>query len=78
MRVRRCDGLHVRLSVQFLPVYVPSEEEIHDPKLFGNNVRDVMAKWVMILFIFTELCITMAFQQNINNSKMQFRQSYKS
>ena len=31
-------------SFQFLPVYNPSKEEVEDPKLFANNVRDVMAR----------------------------------
>ena len=30
--------------LQFLPVYSPSEEEIKDPKLFANNVRQKMAE----------------------------------
>ena len=33
-----------KLQVTFLPVYVPSEEEIEDPKLFARNVRAVIAK----------------------------------
>jgi len=33
-----------RASVEFLPVYTPSPEEIQDPKLYGANVREVMAK----------------------------------
>ncbi|ELU17291.1 hypothetical protein CAPTEDRAFT_36573, partial [Capitella teleta] len=35
---------HNRIEIEFLPVYTPSEEEKNDPKLFGDNVRDVMAK----------------------------------
>ncbi|RZC39607.1 Acyltransferase domain containing protein, partial [Asbolus verrucosus] len=31
-------------EIEFLPVYVPNEEEKRDPKLFANNVRAVMAK----------------------------------
>ncbi|KAF5303945.1 hypothetical protein FQA39_LY01730 [Lamprigera yunnana] len=31
-------------EIEFLPVYTPSEEEKRDPKLFANNVRNVMAK----------------------------------
>lgn len=31
-------------EIEFLPVYYPSEEEKRDPKLFSNNVRNVMAK----------------------------------
>ena len=33
-------------ELEFLPVYVPSEEEKRNPRLFASNVRDVMAKWV--------------------------------
>ncbi|XP_041375841.1 lysophosphatidylcholine acyltransferase 2-like isoform X2 [Gigantopelta aegis] len=35
---------HNYLEIEFLPVYVPNEEEKKDAKLFANNVRDVMAK----------------------------------
>lgn len=31
-------------EIEFLPVYNPSEEEKHDPKLYANNVRRLMAK----------------------------------
>lgn len=31
-------------ELEFLPVYVPTEEEKRNPKLFASNVRDVMAK----------------------------------
>ena len=31
-------------EIEFLPVYVPSEEELGDARLFADNVRDVMAK----------------------------------
>lgn len=31
-------------ELEFLPVYVPTEEEKLNPKLFAKNVRDVMAK----------------------------------
>lgn len=30
--------------MQFLPVYVPSEEERKNPVLYANNVRLVMAQ----------------------------------
>lgn len=29
-----------------MPVYVPTEEERNNPKLFAMNVQNVMAKWV--------------------------------
>ncbi|XP_072403492.1 lysophosphatidylcholine acyltransferase 2 [Chiloscyllium punctatum] len=32
-----------KVEVEFLPVYVPSEEEKCDPLLYGNRVRSVMA-----------------------------------
>lgn len=35
---------YVNLSIQFLPPYKPSEEEVKDPKLFAYNVRAVMAE----------------------------------
>lgn len=31
-------------EIEFLPVYRPNEEEKKDPKLFANNVRNVMAR----------------------------------
>ena len=37
-----------RASLEFLPVYQPSPEEIADPKLFGSNVREVMAKALQV------------------------------
>ncbi|KAL4616946.1 lysophosphatidylcholine acyltransferase 1 [Arapaima gigas] len=36
--------LHNRVEIEFLPIYVPSEEEKKDPALFANNVRRLMAK----------------------------------
>ena len=33
-----------RASLEFLPVYQPSAEEIADPKIYANNVRSVMAR----------------------------------
>ncbi|XP_059143736.1 lysophosphatidylcholine acyltransferase 2-like [Physella acuta] len=38
---------YTRIEIEFLPVYVPSEEEKKDPKLFANNVREVMARALM-------------------------------
>ena len=32
-----------RASLEYLPVYHPSPEEVADPKLYANNVRAVMA-----------------------------------
>lgn len=34
---------YVNLTIEFLPPYKPSEEEVKDPKLFAANVRAVMA-----------------------------------
>jgi lysophosphatidylcholine acyltransferase / lyso-PAF acetyltransferase len=31
-------------DVHWLPVYYPSESEKMDPKLYANNVREVLAK----------------------------------
>jgi len=39
----RFNELHI-LFVQFLPVYVPSEDEKKDASLFARNVRAVMAR----------------------------------
>ncbi|KAH9509533.1 Lysophosphatidylcholine acyltransferase 2 [Bulinus truncatus] len=35
---------YTRIEIEYLPVYSPSEEEKKDPKLFANNVREVMAR----------------------------------
>ena len=37
-----------RASVEFLPVYNPSSEEIENPKLYAANVREVMAKALQV------------------------------
>ncbi|XP_069687916.1 lysophosphatidylcholine acyltransferase isoform X2 [Periplaneta americana] len=36
--------VHSSCEVEFLPVYTPNEDEKHDPKLYANNVRRLMAK----------------------------------
>lgn len=33
-----------RIDVEFLPVYIPNEEECQEPALFAKNVQKVMAK----------------------------------
>ena len=33
-----------RASLEFLPVYHPSADEIADPKIYANNVRAIMAR----------------------------------
>ncbi|XP_053839898.1 lysophosphatidylcholine acyltransferase 1 isoform X1 [Vidua macroura] len=35
---------HNSVEIEFLPVYIPSEEERKNPVLYANNVRRVMAK----------------------------------
>jgi len=35
---------HNFVEIEFLPVYVPSEEEKKNPKLFALNVQKIMAK----------------------------------
>uniref|UniRef100_A0ACB8EBL4 Lysophosphatidylcholine acyltransferase 1 n=1 Tax=Sphaerodactylus townsendi TaxID=933632 RepID=A0ACB8EBL4_9SAUR len=35
---------HNFVEIEFLPVYVPSEEERNTPSLYANNVRRIMAK----------------------------------
>ena len=37
-----------RASLEFLPVYQPSQEEISDPQLFAGNVRQVMANALQV------------------------------
>ena len=37
-----------RVTLEFLPVYTPSEEEKQDPILFANNVQKVMAESLKI------------------------------
>ncbi|KAM7346917.1 lysophosphatidylcholine acyltransferase isoform 1-T4 [Cochliomyia hominivorax] len=37
-------SFYSRVEIEFLPVYVPSEEEKADPNLYARNVRAVMAK----------------------------------
>ncbi|KAI8128159.1 Lysophosphatidylcholine acyltransferase [Lucilia cuprina] len=37
-------SFYSRCEIEYLPVYVPSEEEKADPNLYARNVREVMAK----------------------------------
>jgi len=37
------------VEVEFLPVYVPSEFEKQNPKVFAEGVRNVMAKYVKFI-----------------------------
>ncbi|KAL8603123.1 hypothetical protein ACOMHN_059295 [Nucella lapillus] len=36
------------LEIEFMPVYRPNQAEINDPKLFANNVRQVMAQHLKV------------------------------
>lgn len=38
-------------SMQYLPLYTPSEEEKNNPALFANNVRSIMAKLVVCVCV---------------------------
>lgn len=40
----KCIDFNLFGSLQFLPIYTPSEEEKRNPALFAINVRRVMAK----------------------------------
>lgn len=37
-------SVYTNCEVEFLPVYVPTEEEKNKPKFYATNVRNVMAK----------------------------------
>lgn len=41
----------VVLVFQFLPVYSPSEEETRNPQLFAQNVRRIMAKYDLRVWV---------------------------
>ncbi|XP_074517946.1 lysophospholipid acyltransferase LPCAT4 [Halichoeres trimaculatus] len=36
--------LYTNMTIEFLPVYVPSQEEKNDPNLYADNVQKLMAK----------------------------------
>lgn len=42
--------LNIGLTLNFLPVYYPSEEEIKDPALYADNVRRMMARSLNVSF----------------------------
>ena len=42
MRWRVCGQVYNRVRVEYLPVYQPSEAEVHDAELFATNVREAM------------------------------------
>ena len=35
---------HTFVEIEYLPVYVPNEEEKKDPKLYAKNVQRLMSK----------------------------------
>lgn len=35
---------HTFVEIEYLPVYVPNEEEKKDPKLYAQNVQRLMSK----------------------------------
>lgn len=37
--------VYTRVELEFLPVYIPNEEERNNPKLYAVRVRNVMAKY---------------------------------
>ncbi|KAL0970048.1 hypothetical protein UPYG_G00236440 [Umbra pygmaea] len=39
-----CSQLYTNVTVEYLPVYTPSQEEKNDPNLYADNVQKVMAK----------------------------------
>ena len=45
MQIYRILGrLYTPITIHFLPLYTPSEEERNDPKLFAENVRALIGK----------------------------------
>ena len=54
--------LYTYCELEFLPVYVPTEEEKLNPKLFASNVRNVMAKYE--IFSFALLLHEILFRKN--------------
>lgn len=45
--------LNIGLTLRFLPVYYPSEDEVNDPHLYADNVRRVMAQSLSVSIKFT-------------------------
>jgi len=39
---------YTKAVLEYLPVYRPSQEEVDDPKLYANNVRQLMAKALQV------------------------------
>lgn len=55
-------------EIEFLPVYHPSEEEKTDPKLYANNVRKLMAKYLSIILILSLVNFFLYFTINYKNT----------
>ncbi|KAJ8007641.1 hypothetical protein DPEC_G00096280 [Dallia pectoralis] len=39
-----CSQIYTNVTIEYLPVYTPSQEEKNDPNLYADNVQKVMAK----------------------------------
>lgn len=37
--------LNTKCEIEFLPPYVPNDEEIKNARLYASNVRDYMARY---------------------------------
>lgn len=37
-------SVYTNCELEFLPVYMPNDEEKNNPKIYATNVRNVMAK----------------------------------
>ncbi|XP_055601061.1 lysophosphatidylcholine acyltransferase isoform X2 [Uranotaenia lowii] len=65
---RTLTQFHTFCEIEFMPVYYPSEEEKHDPKLYARNVRNLMARELGIPisdYTFDD-CKLMTFVKNIH------------
>ncbi|KYO34645.1 lysophosphatidylcholine acyltransferase 1 [Alligator mississippiensis] len=54
---------HNSVEIEFLPVYIPSEEERKNPSLYANNVRRVMAEALRVPvtdYTFEDCCLALA------------------
>ena len=58
-------------QIEFLPIYTPNQDEIKDPIMFANNVRDQMAKSLGIPISERNLKDNPAFQKNFNNGRSE-------
>ncbi|XP_058443933.1 lysophosphatidylcholine acyltransferase isoform X2 [Malaya genurostris] len=65
---RTLTQFHTFCEIEFLPVYIPNEEEKRDPKLYARNVRNLMARELGIPisdYTFDD-CKLMTFVKNVN------------